>query len=188
MTTISDIAIETIQRAEGFGWTNKPDEQPYGTAVRPLPQVPAKQLLALDGPAWDRLLANHDPGRQLTLQLDRLVANWLAQSDYRELRNMAYQRRHEPVLKATENLLSEWVSEDDCKRLAHLVLGMGFTEPELPVCYALSNALRAIRSAIDYTKPDRGLTEREIETAKDEIAAAHEEYAELAALGIIEEP
>ena len=188
MTTISDIATETIHRTEGFGWTPQQDERPYDRQTRPLPQVTTDYLLSLDGPAWGRLFADHEVDRQLVLQLDRLVANWRVQSDYRKLRKMASHRRHEPVLKATENLLSEWVTEDDCKRLAHLVLGMGFVEPELPICYALCSALRTIQSAIDYTKSDRGLTEEEIEAAKDEIAAAHDEYAELAALGIIEEP
>ena len=188
MTTISDIATETIHRTAGFGWVPEPDERPYDRANRPLPRVTTDDLLRLDGPAWGRLFTDHDVDRQLVLQLDRLVANWRVQSDYRELRERASRRRHEPVLKATENLLSEWVTEDDCKRLAHLVLGMGFVEPALPICYALCSALRAIQSAIDYTKSDRGLTEREIEAAKDEIAAAHDEYAEQAALGIIEEP
>ena len=187
MTTISDIASETIHRTAGFGCIPEPDERPYDRATRPLPRVKTDDLLTLDGPAWGRLFVNHNVDRQLVLKLDRLVANWRVQSDYRELRKMASRRRHEPVLKATENLLSEWVTEDDCKRMAHLVLGMGFVEPELPICYALCSALRTIQSAIDYTKSDRGLTEREIEAAKDEIAAAHDEYAELAALGIIEE-
>ena len=188
MTTISEIATETIHHTAGFGWIPDLDERPYSRATRPLPQVTTDDPLRLDGPGWGRLFADHDVDRQLVMQLDRLVANWRMQPDYRELRNMASHRRHEPVLKATENLLSEWVTEDDCKRLAHLVLGMGFVEPELPICYALCSALRAIQSAIDYTKSDRGLTEGEIEAAKDEIAAAHDEYAELAALGIIEEP
>ena len=188
MTTISDIATETIHRTAGFGWAPETDERPYDRAIRPLPRVTTDELLRLDGPAWGRLFADHDVDRQLVLQLDRLVANWRVQSDYRKLRNMASHRTHEPVLKATENLLSEWVTEDDCRRLAHLVLGMGFGEPQLPICYALCSALRTIQSAIDYTKSDRGLTEGEIKAAKDEIAAAHDEYAELAALGIIEEP
>ena len=188
MTTISDIATETIHRTAGLGWIPELDERPYYRAIGQLPRVTTDELLTLDGPGWGRLFADYDVDRQLVLQLDRLVANWRVQSDYRKLRKMASNRRHEPVLKATENLLSEWVTEDDCKRLAHLVLGMGFVEPELPICYALCSALRTIQSAIGYTKSDKGLTEEEIEAAKDEIAAAPDEYAQLAALGIIEEP
>ena len=130
------------------------------------------------------MLAEHDVDRQLVWRLDRLVANWLTQADYRKLRAMASRRRHGPPAKATEALIVEWITEENCRRLSHLVVGMGFTEVELPIC----SALRAVQSTVDYVREDRGLTQEEIEAARNELFDSADEYTELAELGMTEEP
>ena len=93
MTTISDIATETILRTEGFGWIPEPVEAPYDRATRPLPGVKTDELLRLDRPAWGWLFSIHNVDRQL----DRLVVNWRMQSDYRELRKIASSAGNHPA-------------------------------------------------------------------------------------------
>ena len=71
LTTISDIATETIHRTAGLGWIPELDERPYYRAIGQLPRVTTDELLTLDGPGWGRLFADYDVDRQLVLQLDR---------------------------------------------------------------------------------------------------------------------
>ena len=67
-------------------------------------------------------------------------------------------------------------------------MGMRFTEPQIPVCYALYNAQRAVHSAVDYSRRPQGLSEQAIAAAKQELEESADEYAALASLGILEEP
>ena len=84
--------------------------------------------------------------------------------------------------------MSEWIDDRACKRLSHLVVGMRFTDTQIPVCYALCNAERAIHSAVAYSRRTRRLSEQELEAAKQELEESAEEYAAFASLGIPEEP
>ena len=187
LTTISELATRTIDRTSAL------DPAPRAhTTQRERPTRDPKpdnrdDLLRLDGPGWGRLLAQIDDNRRLVRQLDRLVAAWRTHSDYRRLQEMAEARQHEPVARATEALLSEWVTEDDCKRLGYLIAGMGFPDNELAICYSLCSSLRAVQSALDYAKSDGYLTEEEIQAASEELMESSEEYLELASIGMIED-
>ena len=116
------------------------------------------------------------------------MATWLTQEDYRELREIASKKTDLPVGGAVEAVFSDWINDSACKRLSHLVRGMRFTEPQVPVCYALYNAERAVLAAVDYSRRPQGLSEQAITAAKQELEESAEEYAAFACLGIPEEP
>ena len=187
MTTIAELATQTIERTSTFDLlpSRHLAENEKGPICRD--DVSKDALLRLDARGWGRLFAELDVDRQVVRQLDRLVATWRSHQDYRRLRQMALDRRHEPQAKATEALLSEWVTEEDCKRLGHLVVGLGFSDPELPICYSLCSALRAVQSSLNYAKSDEYLNEEEIEAARNELFESSDEYQELASLGMTEE-
>ena len=67
-------------------------------------------------------------------------------------------------------------------------MGMRFTEPQIPVCYALYNAQRAVHSAMDYSRRPQGLSEQAIAAANQELEESTDEYAALSSLGILDEP
>ena len=186
MTSIRETASETLQFAAGLDWTNAGDPGPASTT--PLAGIPWEQLLQLDAPGWAQLFADNDVDRDFTRKLDRLVSTWLTQEDYRELREIASKKTDLPVVGAAEAVLSEWINDRACKRLSHLVMGMRFTDPQTPVCYALCNAERAIHSAVAYSRRTRQLSEQELEAAKQELEECADEYTALASLGIPEEP
>ena len=145
-------------------------------------------LLQLDAVGWAQVFADNHVDRDFTRKLDRLVAAWLTQEDYRELREIASKKTELPSGGAGEAVLSDWINDRACKRLGHLVMGMRFTEPQVPICYALCNAQRAVHSAVDYSRSPRGLGEQATQAAEQELEESANEYAALASLGILEEP
>ena len=188
MTSIKEIASETLEITAGFGWAHVagakpaiPVAQPYqaGTGWEP--------LLRLDAAGWTQFLADNNVDGYFTRKLDRLVATWLTQQDYRELREIASKTTDAPCDITAETVFSEWIDEEACRRLGHLIIGMGFTEPHIPLCYAFGNAHRAVHAAIAYSQRERGLNELELEAAKRELEDHADEYATLSSLGIIEE-
>ena len=189
MTSIRETASETLHFTAGLGRDNAGGLSPEITASpAPLAGIPWESLLQLDRPGWAQVFADNDVDRDYTRRLDRLVATWLTQEDYRELREIASKKTDFPVSGAAEATFSDWINDSACKRLSHLVMGMRFTEPQVPVCYALCNAQRAVHSAVDYSRRPQGLSKEAIAAAKQELEESADEYAALASLGILEEP
>ena len=189
MTSIRETASETLDFTAALGWANAGGLSPDITAsTPPLAGISWEPLLQLDAPGWAQVFADNDVDRDFTRRLDRLVAAWLTQDDYRQLREIAFKKTDLPVGGAAEATFSDWINDTACKRLSHLVMGMRFTEPQVPVCYALCNAQRAVHSAVDYSRRPQGLSEQELEAAKQELEEHADEYAALASLGILEEP
>ena len=189
MTSIRETASETLDFTAALGWANAGGLSPEITAsTPPLAGIAWEPLLQLDAPGWAQVFADNDIDRDFTRRLDRLVAAWLTQDDYRELREIASKKTDLPVGGAAEATFSDWINESACKRLSHLVMGMRFTEPQVPVCYALCNAQRAAQSAVDYSRRPQGFSEQAIAAAKQELEESADEYAALASLGILEEP
>ena len=189
MTSIRETASETLHFAAGLGWANAGGPGAEITAsTTPLAGIAWEPLLQLDAPGWAQVFADNDVDSDFTRRLDRLVATWLTQDDYRELREIASERTDLPVGGAAEAVFSDWINDSACKRLSHLVIGMRFTEPQIPVCYALCNAERAVHSAVDYSRRPQGLSEQAIAAAKQELEESADEYAALASLGILEDP
>ena len=189
MTSIRETASETLHFMAGLGWAIADGLNSEITAsTTPLAGIAWEPLLQLDAPGWAQVFANNDVDSDYTRRLDRLVAAWLTQDDYRQLREIASKKTDLPVGGAAEATFSDWINDSACKRLSHLVTGMRFTEPQIPVCYALCNAQRAAHSAVDYSRRPQGLSEQELEAAKQELEEHADEYAALASLGILEEP
>ena len=188
MTSITELATDTIDRTSALGWDQGTGAAAAARKPASLPQASIDLLLKLDGLGWGRFFAEHNVDHQMVRQLERLAAAWRSQSDHRTLRKIASARKHEPAGKATQAIIEEWVTYADCERLGYLVLDMGFAEPEVPVCYALCSAIRAIHSAVDYASDKRNLTGEEINAARAELLDSAEEYSELSGLGILEEP
>ena len=144
MTSIRETASETLHFTAVLGWFDADGLGPEITASpNPLTGIPWEPLLQLDAPGWARVFADNDVDRDFTRRLDRLVAAWLTQDDYRQLREIASKKTDLPVGGAAEATFSDWINDSACKRLSHLVMGMRFTEPQVPVCYALCNADRS---------------------------------------------
>ena len=189
MTSIRETASETLHFAAGLGWANAGGPGAEITAsTTPLAGIAWEPLLQLDAPGWAQVFADNEVDRDFTRRLDRLVATWLTQEDYRELREIASKKTSLPVSGAADAVFSDWINDSACKRLSHLVTGMRFTEHQVPVCYALCNAERAVLSAVDYSRRPQGLSEQAIAAAKHELEESDDEYAALASLGILEEP
>ena len=189
MTSIRETASETLHFTAGLGRANAGGLSPEITAsTSPLAGISWEPLLQLDAPGWVQVFADNDVDRDFTRRLDRLVDTWLTQDDYRELREIASKKTDLPVGGAAEAIFSDWINDSACKRLGHLVMGMKFAEPQIPVCYALCNAQRAVQSAVDYSRRPQGFSEQAIAAAKQELEESADEYAALASLGILEEP
>ena len=189
MTSIRETASETLHFTAVLGWFDADGLGPEITASpSPLTGIPWEPLLQLDAPGWARVFADNDVDRDFTRRLDRLVAAWLTQEDYRELREIASKKTDLSVGGAAEAVFSDWINDSACKRLSHLVMGMRFNEPQTPVCYALCNAERAVLSAVDYSRRPQGLSEQAIAAAKLELEESADEYAAMASLGILDEP
>ena len=189
MTSIRETASETLDFTAALGWANAGGLSPDITAsTPPLAGISWEPLLQLDAPGWAQVFADNDVDRDFTRRLDRLVATWLTQDDYRELREIASKKTDLPVGGAAEATFSDWINDNACRRLSHLVMGMRFTEPQVPVCYALCNAQRAVHAAVDYARRPQGLSEPATQAAKQELEEYADEYAALASLGILEEP
>ena len=189
MTSIRETASETLHFTVGLGGANAGGLSPEITAsTTPLAGIPWEPLLQLDAPGWVQVFADNDVDSDFTRRLDRLVATWLTQEDYRELREIASSKTELAAAEAAEAIFSDWIDGSTCKRLSHLVLGMRFAEPKIPICYALCSAERAVHSAVSYSRRPQGLTEQEIAAAKQELEESAEEYAALASLGILDDP
>ena len=189
MTSIKETASETLHFTAGLGWANASGLSPEITAsTTPLAGISWELLLQLDAPGWAQVFVDNEVDRDFTRKLDRLVATWLTQEDYRELREIASKKTSLPVSGAADAVFSDWIDDSAGKRLSHLVTGMGFTEHQVPVCYALCNAERAVHSAVDYSRRPQGLSEQAIAAAKQELEESADEYAALASLGVLEEP
>ena len=189
MTSIRETASETLHFTAGLGWAIADGLNSEITAsTTPLAGIAWEPLLQLDAPGWLQVFANNHVDRDFTRRLDRLVAAWLTQDDYRELREIASKKTDLPFVGAAEAVFSDWINDSACKRLSHLIMGMRFTAPQVPVCYALCNAQRAVNSAVDYSRRPQTLSEQELEAAKQELEEHADEYAALASLGVLEEP
>ena len=161
MTSIRETASETLHFAAGLGWANAGGPGAEITAsTTPLAGIAWEPLLQLDAPGWAQVFADNEVDRDFTRKLDRLVATWLTQEDYRELREIASKKTSLPVSGAADAVFSDWIDDSACKRLSHLVTGMRFTEHQVPVCYALCNAERAVLSVVDYSRRPQGLSEQ----------------------------
>ena len=188
LTSIRETASETLYFTAILGLANAIGPGPEITLhPSPLAGILWEPLLQLDAPGWARVFADNDVDRDFTRRLDRLVAAWLTQEDYRDLREIASKKTELPVGGAAEAVFSDWINDRACKRLSHLVMGMRFTEPQIPVCYALCNAQRAVHSAVNYSRRPQGLSEQAIAAAKQELEESADEYAALASLGILYE-
>ena len=188
MTSIRETASETLYFTAILGLAHAIGPGPEITShPSPLAGIPWEPLLQLDAPGWARVFADNDVDRDFTRRLDRLVAAWLTQEDYRDLREIASKETELPVGGAAEAVFSDWINDRACKRLSHLVMGMRFTEPQIPVCYALCNAQRAVHSAVNYSRRPQGLSEQAVAAAKQELEESADEYAALASLGILYE-
>ena len=189
MTSIRETALETIHFTAILGWPNASGLWPEATESQPpLKGISLERLLQLEKSGWAQVFADNEVNQDFTRKLDRLVAAWLTQEDYRELREIASKKTEPEAGEAAVSIFSDWIDISACKRLSHLVLGMRFTEPQVPICYALCSADRAIHSAISYSKIPQGLTEQEIAAAKLDLEENAEEYAALASLGILDNP
>ena len=189
MTSIRETALETIHFTAILGWPNASGLWPEATESQPpLKGISLERLLQLEKSGWAQVFADNEVNQDFTRKLDRLVAAWLTQEDYRELREIASRKTELEASEAAVSIFSDWIDISACKRLSHLVLGMRFTEPQVPICYALCSADRAIHSAISYSKIPQGFTEQEIAAAKLDLEENAEEYAALASRGILDEP
>ncbi len=189
MTSITETASDTLDFTATLSRVDAISPGPEITASPArLAQIPWEQLLQLDRRGWAQVFAANEVDSDFTRRLDRLVAAWLTQEDYRELRTMASEKSDLSVGEAADAVFSDWISDRACKRLSHLVMGMRFTEPQIPVCYALCNAQRAVQSAMDYSRRPQGFSEQAIAAAQQELEESADEYASLASLGIPDEP
>ena len=189
MKSISETASATLDLTALLSWPY-PVDPSAATTVSPTPLagIPWEKLLQLDTPGWAQAFADNEVDQDFTRNLDRLVAAWLTQADYRELREIASKKTELAAGEATEVIFSDWIGSSACKPLSHLVLGMRFAEPKVPICYALCSAERAVHSALSYSRKSPGLSDKEIAAAKLELEESAEEYAALASLGILDEP
>ena len=121
-------------------------------------------LVNLDKPEWYRLLDTQGYPRTLMFDFDDLVATWLSQADYMRLLELA---RRPPMISLTDeadDLFDLWIDESHATRLIELVKGLEEFEPRiLAGAYAISSALRAAKSALEYSRKQAGFSDREIE-------------------------
>ena len=188
LTSITETATFTLELTALLAWSDRVVPRPETIESPILLPGTHWELLQLDRPGWAQALADNKVNQDFTRRLDRLVAAWLTQDDYRHLREIAFKKSEMAVAEAAEATFSDWIEGTACKRLSHLVLGMRFTEPKVPICYALCSAQRAVHSAIAYSRKPQGLSEQEIAAAKLELEESAEEYTALALLGILDEP
>ena len=189
LTSIKEMASLTLDLTALLAWPDRVGPRPE-TIESPtlLPGTHWELLLQLDRPGWGQVFTENEVNQGFIRRLDRLVATWLTQEDYRDLREIASRKTEMAAGEAAEAIFSDWIEITACKRLSHLVLGMRFTEPKIPICYALCSAERAVHSAVGYSKRPQGLSEQAIAAAKQELEESADEYVELASLGISYEP
>ena len=152
--------------------------QAEGQAAKPVTHMESVETLtALNYGRWmKRLMEQEEDWKETAETLQELVANWMGQYRRRDLRHMAKDWTREPEDRATSRLLELWVTEDDLKRLAQLVTERAFPEPRTPVCFAISDARRTVKSTLNFVRHDRKLTPREIEQANREMDENRDEY------------
>ena len=189
MTSIRETATFILDLTALLAWPDRVGPRPEAIeSPLLLPGTRWEQLLQLDRPGWAQVFTENEVNQDFIRRLDRLVATWLTQEDYRGLREIASRKTEMAASEAAEAIFSDWIEITACKRLGHLVLGMRFTDAKIPICYALCSAERAVLSAVSYSQRPQGLSEQAIAAAKQELEESADEYAELASLGISYEP
>ena len=154
-----------------------------------LDTTPVETLTALNYGGWmKRLMEQEEDWRETAETLQELVANWMGQYRRRDLRHLAKDWFREPEDKATSRLLELWVTDDDLKRLAQLVIERKFPEPRTPVCFAVSDAQRTVESTLHLMRHDRKLTPKEIAQANREMDENRDEYEYWTSLITADEP
>ena len=183
MTSILGLATGTVYQAQEIHRLPVPE--------LPIPEEPSsdpeqaymESLLELDAPGWGRFFNEHEEYQAVRGRLERLIAIWLNQHDYRELRKLAEAKTQQPPAKAVDAIIEEWITDKACIRLASLIAAMRFPDPEVPTCFALCSAHRAIQHEVDHARMPKGLTEEEIEAAVEEMLESSDEDMALAFLG-----
>ena len=120
-------------------------------------------LVNLDRPGWYRLLTANGYPSSLMFDFDDLVAKWLSQADYMRLLELA---RRPPMMNMAEeidDLFDLWIDESHAVRLIALVKGLENFQPRiLAGAYAISTALRAVKSVLQYSRKQFGFSDTEI--------------------------
>ena len=145
-------------------------------------------LTALNYGRLMQRIMEEDDWRETAETLQELVANWMGQYRRRDLRHMAKDWVQEPEDKSTSKLLELWVTDNDLMRLAQLVTERKFPEPRTPVCFAVSDARRAVKSTLNFVRHDRKLTPEEMDQVLRELDENRDEYDHIASLGMLDEP
>ena len=97
MTSIRETASETLHFTAGLGWANAGGLSPEITAsTTPLAGISWEPLLQLDAAGWAQVFADNHVDRDSTRRLDRLVATWLTQDDYRGTQRDSFQEDRPP--------------------------------------------------------------------------------------------
>ena len=147
-----------------------------------------EELVKLNYAGWMNTLQDLGLGEEYIQRLEELVANWMGQQKRRELRRLARERSHQNLETAQDELIEEWITDQDCHRLAQLIKEREFTQPRIPVCYAVSDARRTIESTLRFIRNMRAMTKEEIAAGDQELQENQDEYDYLSALGMLEEP
>lgn len=161
-----------------------------GQAAKPVTHMESVETLtALNYGEWmKRIMEQEEDWGETAETLQELVANWMGQYRRRDLRHMAKDWVREPEDRATTRLLELWVTDNDLRRLAQLVTERKFSEPQTPVCFAVSDARRTVKSTLHFVRHDRKLTPREIAQANREMEENRDEYNYFASLITADEP
>ena len=148
-----------------------------------------ESMAALNHAGWMKLLMEEEEDwREIEGKLQKVFGNWMGQYRRRDLRRMAREWIREPEEKATSRLLELWVTDEDLKRLARLVTERKFPEPKTPVCFAVSDARRTVKSTLNFVRHDRKLTPEEMDQVLRELDENRDEYDHIASLGLLDEP
>lgn len=139
---------------------------PY-TPVSRTPSSNADPLLGhlvnLDRPEWYRLLTANGYPSSLLFDFDDLVAKWLSQADYMRLLELARRPPMMNMAKEIDDLFDLWIDESHAVRLIALVNGLENFQPRiLAGAYAISTALRAVKSVLEYSRKQFGFSDTEV--------------------------
>lgn len=120
-------------------------------------------LLELDNPGWSQFLAEQGYPPTLILWFDDLVAHWLDHADYKRLLELVRTPHISTGKDKVDELFDNWINDSCGYRLIGLIKGTGYQPPIYAGAYAISNALRAVRSALSYAQREPGYLPEEIE-------------------------
>ena len=146
---------------------NIADNTPY-TPLNRMQSSDADQVLGhlvnLDRPGWYRLLTTNDYPSTLILDFDDLAATWLSQADYMRLLELARRPPMISVVDEVDDLFDLWIDESHAIRLIELVKGLEDYQPRIFAgAYAISSALRAVKSALEYSRKQAGFKDEEVQ-------------------------